>query len=65
MQEIYAEKIKYIIGTVIDTVYANYKNPLSPYCICDIFIQETNIDVSQDKIRVIFHSPPPRERPNL
>ncbi|MFY0215277.1 ATP-dependent RecD-like DNA helicase [Bacillus cereus] len=61
MQEIYAEKIKYIIGTVTDTVYANYKNPLSPYCICDVFIQETNIDISQDKIRVIFHSTPPEK----
>ncbi len=40
-------------------VYSNFNNPLSPYCICEIHIHQTNFNIDSEFIRVILHSDPP------
>jgi len=62
VQENFEKQIKYVIGTVSKIIYANYKNPLSPYCVCEVVIQETNINVKEKIICVILHSTPPEKK---
>jgi exodeoxyribonuclease V alpha subunit len=65
MQESHhVNQLKFVIGTVTQIIYENYKNPLSPFCICDVVIQDTNIEVNKEVIRVILQSTPP-EKENL
>lgn len=61
--EIYqTHKYTYIIGQVIKTIFSNYKNPLSLYCICEVAIHETNINTSEKTIRIVLRGPSPENQ---
>ncbi|MCK0473924.1 AAA family ATPase [Halalkalibacter sp. APA_J-10(15)] len=53
--------LNYVIGIVTEVIYTNFKNPLALFCVCDVFIKETNIPGLEEKIRVILNTTPPEK----
>lgn len=62
MQTSHSNQISYLIGTPIRAIYSNFQNPLAPYSIFEVEVQDTNIEIFSRTIGVIIQSSPPEKR---
>ena len=61
MQIIQSNQPSYLIGTPIRTIYSNFQNPLAPYSIFEVEVQDTNIEIISRTISVVIQSSPPEK----
>lgn len=57
----HSNQISYLIGTPRHTIYSNYQNPLSPFSVIEVEIQDTNIEIFSRTMNVVIQSSPPEK----
>lgn len=65
MQESLKNQISFIIGIPTRTIYTNYQNPLSPYSVFEVEIQETNMVINQRTINVVLQTSSPEKNNHI